>query len=587
MTFLPVLARELRARAISPAAYWGRVGVVLTGLLVGLPGLIWAGPVAAPGLAGRAAFNALIGVAFGLCCVSCCLTSDVLSRERREGTLVLLLLTRVSRWDVLAGKLGSSGLAALTGLLALVPVLAIPLLMGGTSPGEAARNATALINTMFLALAAGLCASSAGYDRFRTSSTALLIVGGVVLAPMLLGPHLRLASPLGTVLQSTDQAYGATPARFWISVGLVHGLAWVLLYGAAIGLRKRAGEPNGMLGKAFRYSRRSVTVRGVTASVPSEVECSYCGRRNAGDTVHCHECGSELFPTPKPLTNWTVATAPSPLHWLLRRQRGMEPMLWAAAIIVASQTLLAGFGLRLLRLNAPFQFLSFYSILSLVVLTVSGMIIAAAASRFVMDARRDRTLELLLTTPLGASGLVTAQWDMVKRMMVLPLLLMLAPSLLRATLMIRGVFAYGDLWMGGYMLSLVLNIASTIIGIAALCWLALWFAFGGMGKGRTLFWSVLLVHLLPALPFYFWSMFLSAVMSRLPSQSQLISLVLHSLLPQVIGILYHLFLIRLARSGLRSPLLGGETFSLRPPLREALGQILAAVRRARRWPETA
>ena len=100
-------------------------------------------------------FDGVIGVAFLLSCSACLVTADLISAERREGTLGLLFLTRIKRLDVLLGKLGSVGITSLCALVAFLPVLMIPVLAGGVTGGEAFRKGLALFGTLWFALAAG------------------------------------------------------------------------------------------------------------------------------------------------------------------------------------------------------------------------------------------------------------------------------------------------------------------------------------------------------------------------------------------------------------------------------------------------
>jgi hypothetical protein len=603
MNILPILGRELRARGHSPASYWGRLAVAAVGVLVCVPSLVW-GPVVGPPIASRGAFHGLVGAAFLLCCGACLLTADAISRERREGTLILLLLTRVSRWDVLLGKLASNGLACFAGLLAFMPVLMLPLLAGGTTAGEAARNAVALVNTLFLALAAGLCASALGVDRFRASCAALLLMAAFVLVPLLLGLPAGLASPLGTVLQSANQAYQASPARFWISGCLVQTFAWALLWGAVAGLRSRAGQPEdgparmlallgvhrtGKTGEQSDSSAEAASAR--PASPLSAVKCRYCGRENAADAIFCHECGIELFPKPVPKTSWTLATAPSPLHWLLGRQRGSEPMLWLAALITGCQFAFSAMGGRFLGFNRPVQFIGFYWVVDwgfgLLIMAIVGALIASAASRFVIQAQRTGTIELLLTTPLGAEHLASTQWDIVKRMIRLPLLAMLGPSLLQGLFLFIAASSRPDLWQISYGASLLLGIINIVLSVGALCWLALWFAFRGMGPGRTVFWTVLLAYGLPYVLSLAWVILYQLLVpggTALPNRWSSFPLLLGSLVLPVGKLLFYAFLIHLARSHLLRPWPVVEPFDLRRSLRRALPQAKTILRRARQWP---
>ena len=64
------------------------------------------------------------------------LTADAISREKREGTLDLLLLTDLRIGDVILGKLLAKMLLPLYGILAVVPMLEISVLVGGTTAGQ-------------------------------------------------------------------------------------------------------------------------------------------------------------------------------------------------------------------------------------------------------------------------------------------------------------------------------------------------------------------------------------------------------------------------------------------------------------------
>lgn len=582
MTVLPILTRELRAQGHSPANYWGRVAVAAVGMLLCVPPLLWRGPVASP-VAGRGAFNLLAGAAFTFCCGCCLLTADAVSRERRQGTLVLLLLTRVSRWDVLLGKLASNGLACFAGLLALLPVLGLAWLGGGTSAGEAVRYAAALINTLFLALAAGLCASSLGFDRFRTSFLSLLMMAALVLAPFVGGLQTSLPSPLGTVLQSSDLAYRASASRYWVSFCLVQALAWVLLSGAVAGLRRRGGGTEYATGKSARNVADTVSVEAIA---PSIVRCRYCGRKNAAEATYCHECGTELYPKQPQAVHSTPSSAPSPLHWLLGRQRGTQPLLWLAALITASQFGLVAVTNRFLGFVAGTWFVGFYWGVAFVSAAVSGALIAFASSRFVVEARRTGELELLLTTPLGAEKTASTQWDILSRMIRLPLLVMLVPFLVQGLSMVVTGFGPPRFWRTGYALSAILGLANTVLSIGALCWLALWFGFGGMAQGRTIFWAVVWARGLPYGFHFAWLMLCQGILYRLLGSSNAtagLPLLLNSLVPQLITLLFYFFVIRMVRSHLlqHRP---GDSLDSHLLLRQALPQIASAIRRARRWP---
>ncbi len=215
MTLLPIIERELLVRARSRASRRLRLGAALVGTWVCVPWLL-SGASLTP-VNGGDLFRALAGACFILCCAGCLFTCDTVGSERREGTLGLLLLTRVRAVDVLLGKLGSNGLDALSGLVALLPLLMIPVLMGGTTGWEAGRKGLALLDTLCLALAAGLYESVSHPKQFRAAVGAVLLVLAIVLLPAISWertalPHCwPLFSPLSAMIWAGDVAYRSSP----------------------------------------------------------------------------------------------------------------------------------------------------------------------------------------------------------------------------------------------------------------------------------------------------------------------------------------------------------------------------------------
>src|ERR1041385_4561668 len=118
MTLLPLFERELRARARNRATYWARFAAVLVGAIICLPELLSGTFGTTAGSSGKFIFNGIVVIGFLLACCGSILTADVLSRERREGTIGLLLLTRVRGLDLLLGKFSSVGLTSICALAA-------------------------------------------------------------------------------------------------------------------------------------------------------------------------------------------------------------------------------------------------------------------------------------------------------------------------------------------------------------------------------------------------------------------------------------------------------------------------------------
>lgn len=88
------------------------------------------------------------------------LIGDTLSRERREGTLGLLLLTPLPPSSIVAGKLAAHLLRAFSIWLSVVPVLILPVLIGGVGAIDVAVAVAIELTIVLGASAAGLWASS-------------------------------------------------------------------------------------------------------------------------------------------------------------------------------------------------------------------------------------------------------------------------------------------------------------------------------------------------------------------------------------------------------------------------------------------
>lgn len=166
MNVLPVIVRELRAESRSPFTYWLRAlgaGAVImaAGFFILLHGFRTED--------GGRLFAQLHGaLQLAIWVMVPVLTVDCLSRERREGTLGLLFLTPLKALDIVIAKSLAHGLRAVTLLLAVLPVVALPLLMGGVSWKQAVSSLLLNGSALCLALAAGLLASALSKSWVRS-----------------------------------------------------------------------------------------------------------------------------------------------------------------------------------------------------------------------------------------------------------------------------------------------------------------------------------------------------------------------------------------------------------------------------------
>src|SRR5437868_2534130 len=109
MTFLPIVARELRVASRRRRTYWSRALMAVATIIVGL--LVYSDSHhKAPHELGGDLFDMISIVAFIYCLCAGVSTSDCLSEEKRDGTLGLLFLTDLKGYDVVGGKLVATSL---------------------------------------------------------------------------------------------------------------------------------------------------------------------------------------------------------------------------------------------------------------------------------------------------------------------------------------------------------------------------------------------------------------------------------------------------------------------------------------------
>ncbi len=202
MRFLPVAHRELLAAGRRKSTWtWRCLYFAIT-----LSICIWAyldSSYASMSRQGGQVFEVMVGfMAFYAGIAGVHATSDAFGWEKREGTLGLLFLTDLSGWDVVAGKGVAKALNSFYGLLAMLPLLSVPLLLGGVTGGQVVRTSVILIVIMLESLAIGLWVSSRSVNE-RKSIMATL---GMVLL-LFLGPF------FGAVL--AGEAYGWSEKDVW------------------------------------------------------------------------------------------------------------------------------------------------------------------------------------------------------------------------------------------------------------------------------------------------------------------------------------------------------------------------------------
>jgi len=554
MTLLPIVSRELLSRSRSRATYWARFVVALVGVLVCLESMGSAPPGAPAGM-GRYVFNAVVAAAFLVSCSMCLLAADAISAERREGTLGLLFLTRVKTLDVLLGKLGSVGVISLGALVAFLPVLMIPVLAGGVTGGEASRKGLALLNMLFFALVAGLCASAAQHERFRAVRSAVLTIGLTMIIPFLpyavgFGGLLHLfaaLSPLVSIIAAGDAHYSSSRGFYWASLLAVHMMAWLILLAAGLRLRRSASD-----------------------------QCSELALSPAPVRVVAKELERDVG-----LGSWQpVKGESSPIEWLVFRQYGVSAGLWAAALLALAYEGWVPLARQPIKVPGVSPSWFFAGALGVVGALSGGAVVAWVASRFFVSVRRTGELELLMTTPLGVETIVTEQWNVLKRFFAWPVLVMQAPMIPQILAGPSGPpNAFPPSWQSYVTLFKLLVVANTFLGACALCWLGLWFGLRARTQAGAIVWTVGLAKGVPCLVGLICSVMGTAFFAS-PGVASALMCSAVTWLPQTAVLLYYLWLIGLARNSLLGELAGVEqpAFKLGQSLAGALSGL-----KARQW----
>ena len=254
MAVLPVVDRELRVASRKTSLYWGRLLFAGLAIIVGAI-FLYSLSRGLPVRVGQQMFVFLVNMTFLYCAIAgVWATSDCLSEERRSETLGLLFLTNLKSLDLVLGKMAATSVQSVYAVLAVIPVLAIPLILGGVEGAEFFRVMLVLGVTLLVSLSMGVLVSSRSLNAVK-SGTAVFVLMLIFCG---LGPLLVLifeasgsgldselqrwffySSPAFPLYLSYKGTYGLDPGAYWVSL--------------LIGL----GSSVGMLCLASRYVRES------------------------------------------------------------------------------------------------------------------------------------------------------------------------------------------------------------------------------------------------------------------------------------------------------------------------------------------
>lgn len=386
--FLPIVERELRLAARNNIIYRWRTIVTAVGLgTMGLLTVTQSASAMSPQVQGISLFRVLVSLSSLYAFLgSVAVTADTISREKREGTLGLLFLTDLRGRDVVIGKLAATSLHTIYGLLALLPLLGIPVLMGGVSVGAGISAALSVINLLFVSLSLGMFVSTHSWNERRALFAAITAglawnIGPILLASFIgqYSQSLLSISPLWPFLQSVGPLASTSAMAFLPS----HLIGWALLLRACnqaqSSWQSRSGSP----------VRRTIDERIFTSENPE------ARRKHRRGMLDAH-----------------------PIVWLLERHPGKRfyaDILVVSVIIiwvVGYQTYGSGmFGGPGWFLVAPLAFA--------IHLILASWVVAESSMKLLED-RRSGALELLLCTSLTDRELIRGHRLALRRLFFRP-----------------------------------------------------------------------------------------------------------------------------------------------------------------------
>lgn len=174
-----MVQRELREGARRPFNHWLRVasaggGMILFYLVAEYP------KVPASVIGGRLFASIHTLLLLLVFCFVPVMTADCIAREKREGTLGLLFLTPLTAGGIVVGKGAMQAFRIFTLWLAVLPVLIVPVLLGGVGWTDGVTAITIEFCVTILCIAAGLLASSLAKGRAAVLVLGLVLGGFLV-----------------------------------------------------------------------------------------------------------------------------------------------------------------------------------------------------------------------------------------------------------------------------------------------------------------------------------------------------------------------------------------------------------------------
>jgi len=488
MTFLPIVRRELSVAARRWGTFWLRSGVAL-GVIIAAIWIFLISRGESQREIGQVIFYVLTGASLGYCLLAGMrTTADCLSEEKREGTFGLLFLTDLRGYDVVVGKLFANSLNAFYGVLAVVPVLGLPLLMGGVTVGEFGRVAGVLVNTLFFSLSVGMFSSSISKSNRKAIAATFLFLLLFTAGIPALGAWIAwltetrnteaiwfFPSCIATYACALDRAFRSESESFYWSLGIIHGLGWIFL-GLASLIAPHAWQdrPTGVSGLRWRDRWQNWT---------------------HGDSDERKSFREQLLNV-------------NAFYWLASRPRQRAAWVWVALICAAGIWVWG-----IMEFKNDWFNEGIYITTALAVNSMLKCWVASEAARQTTEDRRIGALELLLSTTLSVRDILTGQRLALQRQFLGPVLVVLGAEFIMYTAAMNSTIGNSSEWTSLWICGLIMFLSDLIV----LYWVGMWLGLSARNPKRAFAGAVLRILVLPWIAFGAFLMFVAVSPSYLQS----------------------------------------------------------------------
>lgn len=469
---LPVVERELRVAARRRSTYRTRVFAVIAMLVgFGFAEIEFAHRNQSAAQQGQLLFSIFTWLAFAFAALAGLVgTADCVSSEKREGTLGLLFLTDLKGYDVICGKLAANSVSVLYALVASVPVISLPILMGGVGVFQFIKVALMLGTILALSCALGIFVSTYSRNERKAMVFATITMLIILFGPIFLGGMMASG---GAISDALGFRIANTSPVFCLAV---------VLYSSRMG-----GLPPGIGGNFYQYHfwltfgwLWLLTVLFLTRSAAKAPLSWQEGERAPGLLTRPIRIKFRGWKPPRAILDI------NPYQWLALRGETTPKAVWGFTI-----SMFVIWGLAVLKYNSYMWDPDVLVPMLVIINSFLKIWIVGEASRRFLEDRQNNALEFLLSTPLSQRDVLRGQTRALWRLFGWPLIVV---ALSEWFITHRMVARFDGTHFVGTRTPLFL-----VADAFALAALGMWFALKFKGRIRVMITALAIVTIIPRL----------------------------------------------------------------------------------------